>query len=439
MVDYLDFFNRYIMGSIQMLMGFHFFTSFLKKKVKLIYYLLFVIFTIAILAVIQDSSMTEFLAYVILLIASGIFVCKANSLPVVLYAVMTVEIPQRCYGIFNSILCILYPLMRSFDQAVIGVVFMILGNTALLVAIFFYRMVCKYFSYDETFKIQYILMILTPTLLIFIMGEYISSIIYGNTITMGSSANIGNADHYQMLMIQLLGMASLFCVMFSYKKLLENFRLSMELSLLEQEEHSLSQYVEEAKEHYEKTKSFRHDVKNHITVVKELLLNDKLEQALNYIGDIGGITEELSLPFSTNNPVVDILVGNKLGIAKSNGIDVNCSLILPYPCHVRDIDFCIILSNALDNAICACRSMDKGVEKYIHLTGSIQGDFILLEVENSFQGKGVFRKGTGLSNIKAVAEKYHGSMNVEVQDTAFFLSVLLIIPQHSESILQQIY
>lgn len=43
-----------------------------------------------------------------------------------------------------------------------------------------------------------------------------------------------------------------------------------ELSLLEQEEHSLLQYVEAAKERYEKTKSFSHDIKNHITVVKNL-------------------------------------------------------------------------------------------------------------------------------------------------------------------------
>lgn len=42
---------------------------------------------------------------------------------------------------------------------------------------------------------------------------------------------------------------------------MESFKLSRELSLLELEKHSLNQYVEEAKIRYEKTKSFRHDVK----------------------------------------------------------------------------------------------------------------------------------------------------------------------------------
>ena len=46
--------------------------------------------------------------------------------------------------------------------------------------------------------------------------------------------------------------------------------------------------------------------------------------------------------------------------------------------------------------------------------------------------------GTGLANIKAVAEKYHGAMEVRTDGEKFTLSVLLIIPQQSESISQQV-
>ncbi len=222
-----------------------------------------------------------------------------------------------------------------------------------------------------------------------------------------------------------------------FARLLQNFRLSTELSLLEQEEHLLNQYVEEAKAHYDKTKSFRHDIKNHIAVVKELLQHGETQQALNYIGDMEEMTGELSFPCSTNNPVADILLGNKLCIAKSMGITVSCPLVLPYPCHIRDIDFCIILSNALDNAIYACRMLDSNAEKYIRVAGRIQGDFLLLEVENSFRGSRSFKKGTGLSDIKAVAEKYHGTMSIRTQAKVFNLSVLLIIPQHPECISRQ--
>lgn len=87
-------------------------------------------------------------------------------------------------------------------------------------------------------------MILTPVLMIFLIGEYVNTLIYSNVIN--NSRIIIYINHYQMFAIQLLGMASLFCIMFAYKKLLQNFRLSTELRLIEQEEHSLNQYVEEA-------------------------------------------------------------------------------------------------------------------------------------------------------------------------------------------------
>lgn len=190
--------------------------------------------------------------------------------------------------------------------------------------------------------------------------------------------------------------------------------------------------MEEAKANYEKTKAFRHDIRNHMTVVKELLSCGRSEEALRYITDMEGVTEELSYPCSTNNPVVDILMRNKLGLAKNMGIDANCQLILPCPCPVRDIDLCVILSNALDNAIHACKKTDVDAERYICVTGHMQGDFMLLEIENSYDGKGVIRQGTGLSNIKTVAEKYQGTMSIQTRGTVFTLSVLLIIKQHSD-------
>lgn len=437
MTKYMDFFNIYIMGNAQVLTGFYFLARFLQKKVKIFNYILFALFWTVITNVIPTDRIEEFLVYILLLVISGIIICHTEWKSVILYSALTVEIMQLSYGIVNSLLSILYPVILPFDQKMAGTVFMLAGQiTALLLAVLCYYITYRCFSCYETVKKQYVLMILTPVLMIFLMGEYVNSILYSNVIN--DTGMIISANHYPMLVIQLLGMASLFCIMFAYKKLLQNVRLSTELSLLEQEEHSLNQYVEEAKARYEKTKSFRHDVKNHIMVVKDLLQNEKLEQALNYIGDMESMTEELSFPCSTNNPVVDILVGNKLGIAKNMGIDVCCSLRLPYPCFVRDIDFCIILSNALDNAIHACKNIHDTAEKYIRVTGSIQGDFVLLEIENSFQGNGLIRKGTGLSNVKAIAEKYHGAMSIKTQDTSFNLSILLIISQQPESISQQI-
>ncbi|MFG6369223.1 MAG: GHKL domain-containing protein [Lachnospiraceae bacterium] len=469
MIDCMDFLNKYVMGSAQMLIGFHFFARLLHKSVRYYEYLLFFVCGILEIHFGVEGRLAEFGAYTLLLVASGFWLCakerqklcccqkkcfaqqmderelsmkenEAEWKSIILYAALTIEVMQLSFGIVNTLLGILFPIMRSFDQNIIGIVFMFLGYLAALpLSVFCYYITCQYFSYYEREMIekQSIRMVLIPILLIFLVGEHINFIFYEVADTTEHSDILVPTRHYLMLVIQVLGMASLFCILFAYKKLLQNFRLHTKLFFLEQEERSLNQYVEEAKAHYEKTKSFRHDIKNHITVVKDLLQYGKLDQALNYMKDIEGMTGELSFSYSTNNPVVDILLANKLGIAKSKKIAVYCSLMLPYPCLVRDIDFCIILSNALDNAIYACKQMKDDVEKYINVAGRMKGDFLLLEVENSFQGSTSFTRGIGLSNIKAVAEKYHGAMHIKTQSTTFYLNVLLIIPQHSESSSQQ--
>lgn len=54
-------------------------------------------------------------------------------------------------------------------------------------------------------------------------------------------------------------------------------------------------------ENYEKTKSFWHDVKNHISIVKELVQNGNIDAALKYMSDMENLTADMSFPVSTNN------------------------------------------------------------------------------------------------------------------------------------------
>ena len=391
MAEYLDFFNIYIMGVIETSFQIYFLAKILKKKMWPPFYFLFAVGAVIAGEFIPGGTIVSFVVFVLLISICMGFACHANFKASFLYATLTTEIMLLCSGIVNSLMSLPYPWLPAFFHETGNIAAMLICEAAsFLLSGFCYYIVYRYFSMDAlcpadapdiTMGMQRMFLIFVPILMIFIMSNYIS--------------------------------------------------------LLEQQEHSLNQYVEEAKTRYDETKSFRHDIRNHIAVVKKLLQNGKLEEAVTYIEDLDDMAEKMSFPCSTNNPVVDILVGNKLGIAKSMGIDMDCSLLLPYPCGIRDIDICIVLSNALDNAIHAVKSLDAGMEKYIRVSGRIQGDFLMIETQNSFHGKGAFKKGTGLSNVKKVAEKYGGAMSIETQENVFVLHVLLIIPQHPESSTQQ--
>ena len=451
MVEYLDFFNIYVIGLIEGVFQFYFLAKILKKKLLFPFYFLFGVCAVIVTRFLSVGTVTGFVVMVFLLTVCGILVCHADFKLSILYATLATEIMLLCYGIVKSLIGLLYAWLPHFFYDAAGIAAMLASEAAsLLLTGGCYYMVYRYFSRDVFYprdathpyytasEMQQMFLVFIPILMIFIMSEYINTLSFDyKYIVLEDGSSEYLLSHWQLLAMHLLGLLSLFCILFSYKKLQQNFRLSIEISLLEQEEHSLNQYVEEAKARYDRTKSFRHDIRNHIAVVKRLLQSAKLEEAVTYMEDLDDMAEKMSFPCSTNNPVVDILVGNKLGIAQSMGIDVDCSLFLPYPCSLRDIDICIVLSNALDNAIQAVKRLDDGMEKYIHVSGRIQGDFLMMEIENSFHGKGVFKKGTGLSNVKKVAEKYGGAMSIEAQENKFVLHVLLIISQHPESIPQQ--
>ena len=449
MAEYLDFFNIYIMGVVEMTFQFYFLAKILKKKIWSPFYFLFAVCAVIVNDLVPGGMFTGFVALVFLLTAYGAFICHADFKHSLLYAALAMEIMLLCSGIVNSLMSLPYPWLPTFFHETDNIAAMLISEAASLALTgLCYYMVYRYFSRDDfepvdapetTMGMQQMVLIFIPILMIFIMSNYINVVEFDFQFEiMADKGPMGHLfSHGQMLAMYFLGLASLFCILFSYKKLQQSFRLNTEISLLEQQEHSLNQYVEEAKTRYDETKSFRHDIRNHIAVVKKLLQSGKLEEAITYMEDLDDMAEKMSFPCSTNNPVVDILVGNKLGIAKSMGIDVDCSLLLPYPCDIRDIDICIVLSNALDNAIHAVKNLGAGIEKYIRVSGRIQGDFLMMEIQNSFHGKSAFKKGTGLSNVKKVAEKYGGAMSIETQENVFVLHVLLIIPQHPENSTQQ--
>ena len=429
MVGYLDFFNIYMMGLVEGVFQFYFLAKILKKKLLFPFYFLFGVCAVIAARFLSAGTVTGFVVMVFLLTICGSLVCHADFKSSLLYAALITEIMLLCYGIVKSLIGLLYAWMPDFYYHTAGIAAMLISEAAsLLLTGFCYYMVYRYFSDYTVSEMQQMFLIFIPILSIFIMSQYTNMIAFDFQYLVLEKDESFNYlfSHWQLLAMNLLGLLSLFCILFSYKKLQQNFRLSTEISLLEQEEHSLNRYVEEA---------------------------------VSYMEDMDDMAEKMSFPCSTNNPVVDILVGNKLGIAKSMGIDVDCSLLLPYPCSLKDIDICIILSNALDNAIQAVKRLDAGMEEYtltdpkspleqsaseagcpngyIRVAGRLQGDFFMMEIENSFHGKGAFKKGTGLSNVKKAAEKYGGAMSIETQENKFVLHVLLILSQHPEGIPQQ--
>lgn len=290
-----------------------------------------------------------------------------------------------------------------------------------------YQIILKKFLWRGGLPSQYLAVFFLPVSLVVIVEQYILNQVYGMTIVIeGEKITKPIADNWQILMIQLFAYLGLFSILYACQKLSEDFSNRMRCQLLEQEIASQRVYVEESNLRYLQTQSFRHDVKQHFLVLNGLLEQGEVQMAKDYLDKLERIPEQLSYPCKTGNTVVDTLLSSKLSIAGQYGIRVECTVKIPSSCNLDDLDLCVLFSNAVDNAVYACRQQE-GSDSFIYISGKQKGDFFMLEIENSCPCGSVYKKGTGLSNIEAVAEKYNGAVTTQLQEGCFILNVLLVI------------
>ena len=336
-----------------------------------------------------------------------------------LAAVLAFYISQLSFGILNSLESVLFP-------RVVGSPLLYLLLSAALAAFFLlcaccYASAIKLLSWTEDSPAPYIGLLLLPGLFFFAAEWYVLQTAYGFLDLTVSRERFW--QHIALLLLQVMGLSAMLCTLYAYRHLCQGFRAEASLQALGQAARAQKVYIAEAQARYAQTQAFRHDIKNHLCVLQGLLDSGKWQEGRRYLGRLAAVSGSLCFHYQTGNPVVDILLEEKLGLARE--ITAQVSLLLPGPCGIDDFDLCVIFANALDNAITACRL--GGGDKAIRIGGQRQGGFYMLSFENTCPDTPLPPAGIGLANIRSVAEKYHGAVLTEKSGGRFHLNVLLNI------------
>lgn len=430
-MDWFSFWLDSFTITVQGILLFFFITHFTNKKVKIIYFVSFLILLYAIVIITSKLNLQwldTILELLVLYIINRIVLKNSRSVSCITIF-LAVYVAQFSIGIINPLEMLLFPSVLG-NKILLYLLIILATFLAFIICLGCYELILKKFPLQIDYCEPYIWILLPFCLFFFLVQFYILQYVYGIVSVPLYLIEIGK--QIVLLIMQALGLCSLFSALYAYQRIYNNFETQNALNLLAQENHAQRTYVSESQIRYERTKAFRHDLKNHLSILNGLLKNGNLEQAQNYLHKLDSIAIELSFPVHTNNPIIDILLSNKLGIAKSYGIKVEISLLLPQLCTIDDLDLCVIFANALDNAIDACRQINN--VSFIYINGIQQGNFYMLEFENtcSTDLKQVVM-GTGLSNIKTVAEKYGGTICIEKKPTLFRLNILLNISLQSNN------
>lgn len=261
-------------------------------------------------------------------------------------------------------------------------------------------------------------------------------------------------ERYPVLIVLLPAvlLLSLLSILYGVKLFQEMICRNREKSsriVLEKQISSLQEHIEEMERIYSGIRSMRHDMKNTLSVIGRLSAGTgeaEKKELQAYLSELNRTFETLEIRFKTGNTVVDTLLNMKYHEAVRGVPDITMDadrLLLPQELEIRSYDIGVILGNALDNAIEACRRLkekEPEAEAFIRLCSLQKGNLLILKVENSFDGILIRKRqeglpatekadkkshGIGLANIRSTAEKYQGTMDFKAEGRVFILSVMI--------------
>ena len=337
-------------------------------------------------------------------------------------AVLAVYTSQLSSGIVGSLECIAFtgitgtPLLYPLVILAVLVAFALCWGSC--------RLILKCLPPQEE-PAPYLRLPLLTSVFFFAAEVFFTQTVYSR---LSAPAPAEPGKHLGLLALQVLGLSALLCTLHAYRRACQGQRAQAALDALSQAARAQRTYIQEARTREERTRSLRHDLNSHLTVLEGLLNTGRTEDGTAYLASLRTAAEALSPAFHTGSAVIDILLADKLETAR--GVEAEVSLLWPRESGVDDFDLCVIFANALDNAVRACLAVPEPGS--LRITGRRQGNFYRLSFENTCPPGPLPPMGTGLRNIKAAAEKYHGAMLAEKEDGRFQLHVLLDISGQSE-------
>ena len=125
--------------------------------------------------------------------------------------------------------------------------------------------------------------------------------------------------------------------------------------------------------------------------------------------------------------------------AKEKGVEFECKFVYPSDTSINAFDVSVILNNAIENAFEAVEECDT---PYISISAYRRKNAYMLEITNCIQKhvdidnetglpetkkKDKSSHGFGLANIRKVAQKYYGDIDISQEENRFTLTVMLMV------------
>lgn len=227
-----------------------------------------------------------------------------------------------------------------------------------------------------------------------------------------------------------------------YVNMQKDHAKQLEYSILQQAFKSQEKSVEETKILYQSVRSIRHDLKQHFQVALTMLHSGKIDEAVDYMEKYNDtVLDGISNKVFCDNDVVNYIINSKSKICSDRHIKIYIYIANEIP-EFSDLDLCVLLGNALDNAIEGV-PVDGNNEIYLELRNV--DNFFMISVKNTITNSVLEYNpnlistknekevhGLGILSMKEVVQKYNGSIEFYESDNKFCCDMLLDIPDNMQ-------
>lgn len=226
-----------------------------------------------------------------------------------------------------------------------------------------------------------------------------------------------------------------------YDKISIYYEKQMETVTLKQENLFYHNQLSSMDDAVKETRAFRHDIQNHFNMIEGYLKADKTEDALSYLQVLrssSSLSEDNIV--NTGNFVVDSVLNYKLATIQGMDIDTDFEIFVPQTITIDTVHFVTILTNLLDNAIEALKSMKVSDNKILRIRIAYTKGRLMLLFQNSYEGDIVYEDGDicsskpdteahgyGLDNVRKAIEPYNGLLKLSHKSGIFSVQALLYL------------
>lgn len=222
-----------------------------------------------------------------------------------------------------------------------------------------------------------------------------------------------------------------------YEYSLKNTKELYELKAIQDREEQDKRYFEIIEQSNKDMRIFSHDIKNHLTQIRNL---ENIEAVQSYIDSIYPNIEKFSFTGISKNKMLDLIISKYVTLCEKKNIKFSIDVKTANLTYVSDSDLSTLMNNLLDNAVEAAeRADERFIQVYIFSKGNMHDGLVIKnscfvppetengELKTTKQNKKTH--GVGTKSIRKALKKYDAVYGWKYDENSKIFETDIVFPK----------